>query len=263
VANGLSLIQAASQFLGSLSAGKRAEAQGEVLRFVHWCGQDRPVANLTALQIDNYAESRAGVADIVQKLAPVRAFLQYASKEGLTASNLAPHLRARKASGRASRTAGSQAVEELTAEGRAKVQEELETLRGKRPMLADEIKRAAADKDFRENAPLEAAREELGHVEAHIRELEALLRGSVLTPAGANKSEKAAVGCLVRLKDVSSGEEMEYTVVGPREAAPARGLISANSPVAQAVLGHGAGDQVEVVTPSGRFSYVILNVGAR
>ena len=43
---------------------------------------------------------------------------------------------------------------------------ELEKLKAERAPIADEIKRAAADKDVRENAPLEAARDQLGHIES-------------------------------------------------------------------------------------------------
>ncbi|MBI2919183.1 MAG: GreA/GreB family elongation factor [Chloroflexi bacterium] len=261
MAAGATLIQAAIQFLAALSAEKQAEARTEVHRFVQWCGQDRPLASLTPLDMENYAESRLGAADVLQRLAPVRAFLQFGHKEGLTTANLAPHLRVRKVSSKARQGPAAQAAgPKLTTEGREKVLKELEEQRAKRPVLADEIKRAAADKDFRENAPLEAAREELGHVEAHIRELEALLRGGVVS---APTEAKAAVGSLVRLKDVQSGEEMEYALVGPREAAPARGLISANSPVGQAMLGHSPGEEVEVATPAGRFRYRILSVGPR
>lgn len=257
------LIQAATQFLASLSGQRRAEAQAEVHRFVQWCGQDRSVATLTALEVANYAESRSGAPDAVQRLEPVRTFLQFVKKEGFTTSGLAQHLRARKIVVRASKAQSPQAVVVLTREGRSQVEQELVALRAKRPYLAAELKRAAADKDFRENAPLEIVREELGLMESRIRELEALLRGGVIAAAPSAETAKVAAGSSVRIQDMETGEEMAYTVVGPKEAAPARGLLSSSSPVGQAVLGHSPGDVVEVATPAGRFRYRILSVNAR
>jgi len=170
-------------------------------------------------------------------------------------------LRLRKAAPRA-RSASSplpQAAAPLSPEGRQEIQRELEALRQQRPHLAAEIKRAAADKDFRENAPLEAAREELGRVESRIRELEALLRGAV--PSGpAAPAQRVGMGSSLRLRDVDSGEELEYTLVGPGEVDPARGRISVSSPVGQALLGHSPGEVVEVATPGGRYRYHILSV---
>ena len=60
----------------------------------------------------------------------------------------------------------------LTSQGYEEIKNKLAALKEERPKIAEELRRAAADKDFRENAPLEAAREKQGHIEGQIRELE-------------------------------------------------------------------------------------------
>ena len=68
---------------------------------------------------------------------------------------------------------------ELTREGLVRLQDELEKLKAERGPLAAQIRRAAADKDVRENVPLEAAREQLGHTESRIRTIEGTLTAAV------------------------------------------------------------------------------------
>ena len=68
----------------------------------------------------------------------------------------------------------------VTSEGLATLREQLEELKSERPVIAEKLRAAMADKDFRENAPLDAAKERQGFIEANIRELEDVLNKAVV-----------------------------------------------------------------------------------
>ena len=129
------------------------------------------------------------------------------------------------------------------------------------PEACQEIQRAAADKDVRENAPLEAAREQLGLVESRIRQIEETLRGAVVVePSNRAPGQKVAVGSKVALKDLDSGREAKYMVVSASEANPLEGKISDVSPVGKALLTAIPGQHVEVETPRGKQRFRVLAV---
>ena len=144
------------QFLSQLSPEKSEASQAELNRFVRWYGAERSLARLTAHEIANYAE-RLSLADTNQdkKLVVVRAFLSHAKKQGWCRINLATHLKAKKVkSGPASARPGMPEAIHLTPQGHAELEAELAVLKSKRPELIEETRRAAADKDFKENAAL-------------------------------------------------------------------------------------------------------------
>ncbi len=87
------------------------------------------------------------------------------------------------------------------------------------------------NKDFRENAPLEAAREQHGLIEGRIREIEATLKAAEIVDEQKKSLLKVNVGDSIILVEVGTGEEMHYKIVGPRETDPSKGKISGVSPV--------------------------------
>ena len=255
---------AAIKFLGSLPVAERKLAQQVIYHFARWFGLNRAIGTLTPPEVANYAERLSlSDADYSQKLEQVRAFLLYARKAGWNRSNLAVHLRAKKTRARLP-LAGGRSTEEvaLTREGYLEFQAELETLKGKRLQAIDEVSRAAADKDVRENAPLEAAREEHGRISGRIRELEEAIKSARVIGESTTVARKADIGSTLLLKALDSGEELSYTIVGPREVDPTRGRISSVSPVGKALLGHDQGDTIEVATPAGKLRYQIVNIKA-
>lgn len=261
----LRLHELATQYLSSLAPDARQQQQPEVNRFVHWFGGERPVAELRAHDVASYAEGIAGnVADLPQRLETIRAFLSFARKTKATETNLATHVRLRKsAPAPAASGAGSSVPEEvhLTAEGRAALVEELERLKAERPRVTADIRRAMADKDFRENAPLEAAKDRQAHLEARIRELESVLqRAVILGEHVAVDGEAAAIGSTVVLRNLKSDQETRYTLVSPSEVDPRQGKISVESPVGRALLQRRPGDEVEVAAPSGILRFRIERV---
>jgi len=258
-----SLGEAASRFLASLSPGEGEMSQQEVYRFVRWYGWERPLAGLTAPEVANYAERLSlSDTDYIKKLELIRAFLVYAKKEGWSKSNLAAHLKPKKGkTGLQSLVKpGLPEAVSLTRQGYAKLEAELATLKSKRRQAIDEVRRAAADKDFRENAPLEAAREQHGQLEGRIRELEEALKSGIIIDRKQQVTLRASIGDSVVLRDLVSGEDLRYMIVSPREVDPTRGKISNASPIGKAIIGRGEGEVVEVEAPVGRLRYQIKQV---
>jgi transcription elongation factor GreA len=255
-----SLSEAVTIFLASLSPDQKQESQQELSRFVRWFGGDRPLSQLTAMEVGNYCGGiGSAVTDLARRLESVRTFLSWAWKQKMTRSNLAVHVRASKSKqGRVvRRPAAEVALAALTPEGYALLEAELQELKAERPRIADQLRLAAADKDFRENAPLEAAREHQGQTEARIRELEAILKGSSLVEEVVKPLKGVGIGSMVSLFDLSSGEELRYKLVSPSEADPARGRLSIASPIGRALLDQEVGTVIQVMAPAGKMEYRI------
>ena len=262
----MNLDKVAGRFLGSLPVGERETSRQVIYRFVRWFGWERPLAGLTAPEIANYAERvSSSDTDHVKKLDLIRNFLAHAKKAGWTKGNLAIHLKVKK--GKPKATSGPRQVLpetiSLTQHGYAQMKKELTTLKSRRPHIIDEIHRAAADKDFRENAPLAAAKEEFGHLEGRIKELEEALKSAVFIGDQPKLTPKAGIASSIILLDLASDEELHYTIVNPREVNPAKGRISSASPIGKAIMGRAQGDIVEITVPAGRLRYKIKQVGGR
>ncbi|MFQ5997171.1 MAG: GreA/GreB family elongation factor [Dehalococcoidales bacterium] len=255
--------EAASLFLAKLAPEKREISQPEVYKFVRWYGWERPLAGLTAPEVANYAERLSlSDTDYAKKLELIRAFLTYAKKVGWSKTNLGIHLKARKAKAgvQPSVRQGLPETVALTQQGYAEIEAELADLKRKRPQLIEEMRRAAADKDFRENAPLVAAREQRGHLEGRIKELEKTLKAATIVNAAQKSGLKANIGDRIVLGDLTSGEELHYVLVGPREVDPAQGKISSISPLGKALIGRGEGEIVEVAVPAGKLRYQVKHI---
>ncbi len=221
------------------------------------------MAGLAAAEVANYAE-RLSVSDTdyMRKLELVRAFLVYAKKGGWSKTNLAVHLKVKKekAGLRSSPRRGSPKTVSMTRQGYAELEAELSALQAKRSAAIEEIRRAAADKDFRENVPLEAAREERGLLEGRIKELEETLKSAVVMDEKQEPTLTVSIGDSVILGELDSAEELRYTLVSPREVDPTRGKISSASPIGKAVIGRSQGEIVEVAAPAGKLRYQVKQV---
>jgi transcription elongation factor GreA len=135
-------------------------------------------------------------------------------------------------------------------------------LYGERTKVVGDIQRAMADKDFRENAPLDAAKERQGLIESNIRELEGVLAHTVVvSDQAATQDRKVRIGKRVTLVDANNGNEVSYTLVDPREADPNIGKISNASPVGKALLDKTIGEEVHITVPRGTLHYKILEIG--
>ncbi len=149
----------------------------------------------------------------------------------------------------------------LTDEGLKKYEEELEFLRTvKRKENAEKLKEARAQGDLSENAEYDAAKDEQGMIEARIQELEAMLKNVKIIDENELTNEIVHVGSKIKVHDFEFNEDVYYQIVGSNEADPFNGKLSDESPVGEALLGHKAGDKVEVETPDGIINFEILEI---
>lgn len=259
----LSLGEAASRFLASLASEERGMSQQEVYKFVRWFGWERPLAGLTPPEVANYAQ-RLSLSDTsyMKNFGLIRAFLIYASKQGWCKSNLAAHFKTKLGKTRLPASTRQSLLQDtpLTRQGYAELEAELVALKGKRSQVIDEMRRAAADKDFRENAPLEAAREEHGQLVGRIRKLEETLKSATIIDEKQEVALRASIGDSILLRNVASDEEVRYMIVSSREADPTKDRISSASPIGKAVLGRSRGEIIEVVAPAGKLHYQIKQI---
>lgn len=149
----------------------------------------------------------------------------------------------------------------LTLDGLKKLEQELEHLKSvKRREVAERIKQAIEFGDISENSEYEDAKNEQAFVEGRILTLEKMLRNARVIDESEVHTQEVSIGSKVLLKDLESGEEIEYTIVGSAEADPANNKISNESPVGKAILGKKKGSVVEVMVPAGILKYEILDI---
>ncbi|HEX6349679.1 MAG TPA: transcription elongation factor GreA [Candidatus Dormibacteraeota bacterium] len=147
----------------------------------------------------------------------------------------------------------------LTREGLRKLEEEYEELVGtRRREVAERIRHARDFGDIAENAEYIEAKNEQSLVEGRILTLEAMIRNAVVIEEAERQKGVVGVGTTVRV-EMDEGAE-KYAIVGPAEADPLKGMISNESPLGRALLGHRAGDEVEWSAPSGVSRVKILTV---
>jgi transcription elongation factor GreA len=249
------LAEAADAFLSNLPPEERVKTQAEILKFARWLGLSRQVKDISPVDVSSYGEQITPSA-----VKPLRSFLTYIRKKGFSSISLTPHLRARKTSSKTFTVWQSAQIQTiLTTQGYAKLEQELANLKNQRSQVTEEIQKAAADKDFRENAPLAAARERKAHLEGRIKEIESTLDQAKIVGKSQDIS-KAKFGDTVVLRDLSSGKEFSYTLVDPREANPAKGKLSVASPLGKAILDKEKGQTIEVVAPAGTFRCQIEDI---
>lgn len=152
----------------------------------------------------------------------------------------------------------------VTHEGYKKLEQELDSLRTvKRKEVAEKIKVARGYGDLSENAEYDAAKEEQAIVEARIADLEATLKVARIIDDDDLSAGTVSIGMRVRILAEGDDEDEaeEYDITGSTEADMDMNRISDESPVGAALVGHKAGDEVEVTLPNGNIiGYKILSV---
>ena len=149
----------------------------------------------------------------------------------------------------------------LTQQGYEKMIQELEHLKNvKRREISQAIEQARLLGDLKENAEYHAAKEAASHNEAKIQDMEDKLSRAEIVDETAVSDDKVCFGVTVKLKDVESDEETEYSLVGNEEADPVSGKISVTSPVGKALLGHKVDEIVKIEVPAGTLEYKIISI---
>ena len=149
----------------------------------------------------------------------------------------------------------------MTRRGHEQLTNELRRLKlEERPRLVEEIKQAREHGDLSENAEYDAAKEKQGHVESRIVVLEDKLARAEIVDSTGQTPDQVRFGATVVLEDLSSGDEVTYTLVGEDEANVADGLISVKSPVGRALIGKRVEDEIAVTVPSGTKEFEVREI---
>jgi transcription elongation factor GreA len=149
-----------------------------------------------------------------------------------------------------------------TAEGLEALKAELAVLEGEgRREIAERIKTAREWGDLKENSEYHDAKNDQAHLETKIARLRERISSAVIVEEGEAAGSEGVVsfGCTVRVRD-QDGLEQSWRIVSSHDAAPREGRLSAESPVAVALLGRSAGEEVSVSLPRGKRTLTVLSV---
>ena len=154
----------------------------------------------------------------------------------------------------------------LTKEGYEKIKAEYEELVSvTRREVAARIKEAREFGDISENAEYDAAKNEQAELEERINKLEDMMRKAVIIDETKMAKGKVNIGSKVKIKEKKTQKEMEFIIVGSTEADPFGGKISNESAVGGALIGHKAGEtvEVEVKDREGKLYYEIISINKK
>lgn len=150
----------------------------------------------------------------------------------------------------------------LTKEGLAALNEKLNNLiQVERPRISQQIAEAREKGDLSENAEYDAAKEAQGLLELEISKLQEVVRNSRVIEASDIETDKVYLLSKVRIRNLTTKAEMEYTLVSENEADLKKGKISVSSPIAKGLLGKVKGDKVDIQVPSGTVQFEIVEIG--
>ena len=150
----------------------------------------------------------------------------------------------------------------MTAAGFKGLEDELNRLKNEdRHEVIKAIAEARAHGDLSENAEYHAAKERQSFIEGRIADLEGKLSAAqIIDPKLLDAEGRVVFASTVTLEDLDSGDKVTYQIVGEDEADLKLMKISISSPIARALIGKYAGDEVEVQAPGGVRSYEVLEV---
>lgn len=149
----------------------------------------------------------------------------------------------------------------MTVNGKKLLDEELKHLMTvERPNVIKAIEVARGHGDLSENADYSAAKERQSFIEGRIQEINGkLARAQVIDPTTI-KSDKIVFGATVELEDQETSKRMTYKIVGVDEADAKSGRVGITSPIARALIGKAAGDEVVVNAPKGQIRYDVIKI---
>ncbi len=147
----------------------------------------------------------------------------------------------------------------ITKEKHKDLSEELAHLKStKRKEIIEKLDYAKSLGDLSENAEYHQAREDQGKLEDRIRELEHILKTSVVVEK--HSTSVAEIGATVTIQKKGTSEKKSYQLVGSQESDMLNNKISNNSPLGAALYGKKKGDTASVATPKGVIEYKILDI---
>ena len=152
--------------------------------------------------------------------------------------------------------------EPITILGLKKLQDELEDLKkNKRPKVVAAIAEARAHGDLKENAEYHAAKEQQGHIEGRVLEINNIIAlANVIDVTKMENDGKVIFGSTVTVKDIENEKKKSFKIVGKDEADIGKSLIYFKSPMGKSLIGKQDKDIVNVIAPSGEKNFEIMEV---
>ena len=148
-----------------------------------------------------------------------------------------------------------------TEEGLKKLRDELHEMKTvMRPAISDQIAEARDKGDLSENAEYDAAKEAQGLLEMKISKMEGILSNARIIDESTIDTSKVFILTKVRIKNISNGIEMQYTIVAENEADLKAKKISIDSPIGKGLLGKKVGEIADVTTPNGIIQFEIMDI---
>ncbi len=126
-----------------------------------------------------------------------------------------------------------------------------------RPRESEEVKRLAEMGDFSENVGYQVAKGRLRGINQRILDIEDHLKNAVIFHPSKN-TQTVKLGHRVTIE--SKGKEKTYTILGSSETDPTTGVISHNSPIGAALLGHSVGDLVKINLSDREIEFKIISI---
>lgn len=148
----------------------------------------------------------------------------------------------------------------LTRKGYQELQEKLGKLKSGRNEIAESLKEARGHGDLSENAEYDEAKNDQTALELQILEIEETLKHAHIINDEDISTEYVGIGTTVKILDMELDEEMEFKMVGTKEADIDSGKISDESPIGKAIMDRVVGEEVDIETPSGQIKMKILEI---
>ena len=154
------------------------------------------------------------------------------------------------------------AITYMTKEGYDRKMEEIAYLESvKRPEISAAIAEARDKGDLSENSEYDAAKEAQGMLEMKIAQLKDLVANARIIDESKLSTDEVQVLSKVKIRNLATGMEVEYTIVADSEANLHEKKIALSTPIAHGLLGHKKGDVVEITIPAGKVKFEILEIG--
>ncbi len=151
-------------------------------------------------------------------------------------------------------------VHYMSQEGLDKLKKDLAEALAQRPVISAAIAEAREKGDLSENAEYESAREAQGLLELKISNLQNTIANAKVIDSSQLSADKVQMLTTVKVRNLSAGSDMTFTIVGQNEADFSKGRLAATTPIARALMGHSKGETVEAQVPSGVLKFKILDI---
>lgn len=149
----------------------------------------------------------------------------------------------------------------FTQEGLLKLKKELDELVSKeRPKMSQMIAEARDKGDLSENAEYDAAKDAQGMLELKISQLQDLVINARVIDESKMDLTKVLLLSKVKIKNLTNGATLTYTLVPEKEADLKAGKISVNSPISKGLLGKSVGDKATIAVPAGNITFEIVEI---